>query len=337
VTVSDPAPTYTYVADADLADRLRREGTARLRRPLPLAVLLVFGLTLGILASLVTNVASLPAYRGKVLVIGVVWGLVWVAAVVVLTAVVVVPLSRAVIRRRVARDYPQGSRTEVELRAEGLVLMRPTGTRTVPYREIARVRPIGPWLTIALRGRLVAELLPKGVLPDDAVELIRARARGGAPLAADGWVGEPTRQMTVPAGWTAHLATVHTRASLTGRRFLVRVGTASVVSVFLALTVAPAWLLAAPVLALVSLGIAHGQARRALAAVLPTGSVASTEVLDDRLVSRNAGGTREIRFDQVRSVDVRGDVVLLTLASVRGTMLIARALIPDDLLERLRR
>ena len=144
-------------------------------------------------------------------------------------------------------------------------------------------------------------------------------------------------QMTVPAGWTAHLATVHTRASLTGRRFLVRVGTASVVSVFLALTVAPAWLLAAPVLALVSLGIAHGQARRALAAALPTGSVASTEVLDDRLVSRNAGGTREIRFDQVRSVDVRGDVVLLTLASVRGTMLIARALIPDDLLERLRR
>lgn len=336
MTVSDPAPTYTYVADAGLADRLRREATARLRRPLPLGILLVFGLVLGILASLITNAASLPTYRGKVVLIGVVWGLVWVAAVVVLTAVLVVPVSGVVIRRRVARDYPQGSRTEVELGDEALVLVRPTGTRTLPYRKIARVRPIGPWLTIAVRGRLIAELLPKGLLPDAALELIRARARGAAPAAVP-WDGVPTRQMVVPAGWATHLAAVHTRASVTSRRFLVRTGLAAVVSVVLALVLGPAWLAAAPVLALVSVATTFVQTRNSLSAVLPSGSVASTEVLADRFVSRNAGGTREIPFDQVRSVEVHGDVVFLMLASARGRMLIARALIPDDLLDRLRR
>jgi hypothetical protein len=336
VTVSDPAPTYTYVADAHLADRLRREATARLRRPLPLGILLVFGLVLGILASLVTNAASLPAYRGEVVVIGVVWGLVWVAAVVVLTVVLVVPLSRVIIGRRVARDYPQGSRTEVELGAEALVLIRPSGTRTLPYRQIARVRPIGSWLTIAVRGRLVAELLPKGVLPEGAVELIRARARGAAP-AADPWDGQPTCQMVVPAGWAAHLAAVHTRTSMTSSRFLVRAGLASVVCLILALVLSPWWLVAAPLLALLSVVTTYVQTRNALSTLLPTGSVASTEVLADRLVSRNAGGTREIPFDQVRSVEVHGDVVFLLLASVRGPMLIGRALIPDDLLQRLRR
>lgn len=337
MTTPGPATTYTYVAEADLADRLRREATARLRRPLPLGTLLVFGLVLGILASLVTNAASLPTYRGKVLMIGVVWGLVWVATVVLLTAVLVVPVSRVVIRRRVARDYPEGSSTEVTLGDDSLVVTRPGGTRTLPYREIARVRPVGSWLAIVRRGRLVAELLPNGLLPDAAVELIRARARHGVPAAADRWDGEPTRQMVVPAGWAGHLAAVHTLASLTSRRFLVRVGLASVVSLFFALVLAPAWLLAAPVLALLSVAVAYVQTQRSLASVLPGGSVASTEVLADRLVSRNAGGTREIPYDQVRSVEVHGDVVFLGLASVPGRMLIARALIPDDVLERLRR
>ncbi|WP_151081821.1 hypothetical protein [Nocardioides cynanchi] len=337
MTAPVPSPTYVYVAEADLADRLRREASARLRRPLPVGILLVFGLVLGIVSSLITNAASLPTYRGRVLLIGVVWGLVWAAAVVVLTAVLVVPVSRWLIGRRVARDYPEGSVTEVELGAEALVVTRPTGTRTFPYREITRVRPIGSWLAIVRRGRLVADLLPQGVLPEPAVDLIRARARGVAPTAVDRWDGEPTRQMVVPPGWAAHLAAVHTRTSLTSRRFLVRTAIASLVSLLPALVLAPAWLVAGPVLALLNAGVTYVQTRSSLSTALPSGSVASTEVLADRLVSRNAGGTREIPFDQVRSAEVHGDVVFLMLEGVRGRLLIARDLLPDDLLDRLPR
>ena len=60
--------------------------------------------------------------------------------------------------------------------------------------------------------------------------------------------------------------------------------------------------------------------------------MATTHVLDDRVVSRNAGGEREIRFDDVRSVEVSGDVLLLELLSQPGRMLIARELVPDDML-----
>lgn len=336
MTVPDPTSTYVYVADAELAVRLRRESTARLRRPLPLGILLVFGVVLGIVASLVTNSASLPTYRGRVLLIGVVWGLVWVMAVVVLTAVIVVPLSGMLIRRRVARDYPLDSVTEVEVGAEALVVRRPTGTQTVPYREIARVRPIGSWLTIARRGRMVADLLPKDLLPYTAVELIRARARGVAPATAGEWDGEPTRQMVVPTGWAGHVAAVHTREGLRHPRFWFRLGLATVTAAAVAVMSSPAWLMAAPVLALVSLAAAYGQARHAIGSVLPSGSIASLEVLDDRLVSRNAGGVREIRYDEILSVVVRDDVVLLRLTSAKGQMLLARELLPDDVLERLR-
>jgi hypothetical protein len=64
--------------------------------------------------------------------------------------------------------------------------------------------------------------------------------------------------------------------------------------------------------------------------------VATTEFLDDRFVSRNHGGVREIRYDDVLAVDVRGDVALLRLATMPGRMLIARALLPDEQLARMR-
>ena len=89
-----------------------------------------------------------------------------------------------------------------------------------------------------------------------------------------------------------------------------------------------------PAVCVLFFAVTYLQARRALASVLPVGSVASTTFLDDRFISRNAGGTREISFGDVRGATVRGDLVLLTLASQRGRMLIARDLVPDEMRER---
>jgi hypothetical protein len=70
--------------------------------------------------------------------------------------------------------------------------------------------------------------------------------------------------------------------------------------------------------------------------VVPDGSVATTDVFEDRLVSRNAGGVREIRYADVRAIEVRGDVVLIRMTTERNVGVIARALIPDELPQRLR-
>lgn len=69
---------------------------------------------------------------------------------------------------------------------------------------------------------------------------------------------------------------------------------------------------------------------------MPTGSVATIGFLDDRFISRTARWAREIRFDDIRALDVWGDGVLVETASESGKIAIARALIPDDALDHLR-
>jgi len=335
VTTSGPATTYRYIADGQLTARADRAATARLRRPLLIVALVLVGLVLGVGASLVTSAASLPHYLGRVLLIGVVWGLAWVIGVVVLVAALAVPLAKIINRRMVMRLFPDGSVTEVELGKDSLVLMRPTRTRAVPYRTIFRVRATECFLRFELRGRPLAELLPHGLLPDDAVEFIRARARGAWPLAAALGEGNPTRQVVVPAGWATHVAAVHTRAAMRSTSFLARLGLTLLVSAGLAVLAGPAWLVVAPLLALLNVAVTYARTRRAIATALPTGSVATTEFLEDRFIARNARWAREIRFDDIGSLDVCGDVLLLQLASGSGKLAIARALVPDDTLHHL--
>jgi hypothetical protein len=333
VTTSGPGATYRYVADGRLAQETLSKGRARARSPLAVATLVVVGLTLGVATSLSVNAASLPTYRSRVVLIGVVWGLAWALLGAAIIAVLVGPVAAVVARRTIGRTFAVGSVTEVELAEDALVLRRPTGIRTVPYRRIFRLRKAGMWLRVEVRGRVLAELLPVGLLPDAAIDYVRARARGASPLADVGDQGRPDHEWVVPAGWAAHAAATHARETLRTRRFWIRVGIALLVAASLAAVAGPAWLLVVPLFASLFVAVTYGQARKAVAAVLPTGSVASTRFLDDRFVSSNAGGTREISYDDVRRADLRGDVVVLTLSSQRGRMLIARDLVPDEIRE----
>ena len=333
---SGPATTYRYTSDGRLATDLHRDGAAQLRNPLLWVSLVVVGLLLGIGASLATNVASLPHYLGRVLLIGVVWGLGWVVVVLVLIGALVLPLVKVVTRGLGERLFPEGSVTEVELGDDSLVIKRPTRTRSMRYRAIFRVRATGSFLRVERRGRLVAELLPLGMLPDDAIEFIRTRARGAWPVTALG-EGNPDRQVVVPVGWAAHVAASYTRAMTRSAGHWTRLGVALLVSALLAVVAGTSWLLVAPVWALLSVTVTYARTRRAIASALPTGSVATTEFLEDRFISRNAGGVREIGFADIRSVDVRGDVVLLRLTARRETLAIARALLPEDQLQHMRR
>ena len=334
MTTSGPGATYRYVADGRLAQEVLRRGRTRVRSPLAVVTLLVVGLAFGIAASLSANAASLPTYRGRVLLIGVGWGLLWVLVTAVLIAVLVGPVAAVVSRRTIGRTFAVGSVTEVELGADALVLRRPTGTRTVPYRRIFRLRKTPSLLRIEVRGRFTAELLPAGLLPDTAIDYLRARARGASPLAEDREEWRPDREWVVPAGWAAHAAAIHAREALRTQRFWLRVGLALLVAVPLAVAAGPAWLLVVPLFALLFIAVAYVQARHSLSSVLPAGSVATTRFTDDRFVSRNAGGRREVSYDDVRRADLRDDLLVLTLSSQRGRMLIARDLVPDDIRSR---
>jgi hypothetical protein len=97
----------------------------------------------------------------------------------------------------------------------------------------------------------------------------------------------------------------------------------------------PWWWLLGPLLVLVRLVLADVRTRRVMTRAVPTGSTATTYVLEDRFISHNAGGAREILFEDVRRASVHDDVVVLQLASTRGRFLIARALLPPDYVARL--
>jgi hypothetical protein len=329
--------TYRYVSDGSLLDGMHRDGLARLLNPLVVSGFVVACLGFGVVLSLVTYESSLPTYLGKVLLIGLFWGALELLAVVVCVAVMV-PTVRVLSRRVLARNYAAGLVTEVDLGDDALVVRRAAGSRTVPYGTVAQIKRRRAFLSIAVRGSLRPVLLPAEILPDDALDYVRTRSRGRVPAASVPPVaGEPSRRFVAPAGWAAHLAAVHLRSTLTGRAFWTRLGVALAVTGVAAVLGHPAWLVLAPAFAVLFVAVSYVQARRAFASAVPDGTEATTEFLEDRFISRNHGGVREIRYDDVRSVEVHGDVVRLRIGSLPGAMLIARALVTDDGLERLRR
>jgi hypothetical protein len=294
-----------------------------------LSALVLVGLVLGVGAALIAYSAFLPQYLGRVLLFGVIWGLAWILVTVALGALMWWP-SLAFVRRRLERTFPPGSVTEVELAEDCLVLRRPTGVRSIPYRSITRVRADGRFQTIALRGRPFGEVLPSRLLPADAIALIELRRRGLSPSDGVPATGQ-TRRVVVPLGWAGHAAGVSTLALLGTARPWTRLGLLFLVTVPIAVAAGLGWLLVSPGVALLVWTGYYLQTRHAVAAVLPAGTTASTEFLDDRFITRNALGQREVRYDEVESAETRRDLVLLRMAA-GGTLLIARALVPDEAL-----
>jgi hypothetical protein len=333
MSTTDPPGTYRYVADGRFPRRLTRERWARVLDPRVLAAFLAVSLLLGVGLSLVANAHSLPHHLARVVLIGVVWGLGWLLVVALLSAALLVPLAM-VREQQIAAQYPAGSVTEITLGAEDLVVVRPSGEhRMMPYAAIRLVRTYGSTLAVRGRGRFWPLVLPTGALPPQAVDHLAARA-GIAPSVT---VIEPTggqmRQFTVPEGWSEHMARVYVASTLKRRTFALRFGSTALVLLVLGVLVSWWWALVVPVLLAVVLVGAYVPTRRRLAAALPPGSEATTEVFEDRLVSRNAGGGREIRYADVEAVTVRRDVAMLRLTS-GSVLLLARSLVPDEVLAR---
>jgi hypothetical protein len=335
VTKPEPVLTCHYVSDGEVGRRMTRDRRRRMRHPALLGSTVVLGLALGEGASFLSYTDSLPEYLGRVLWIGFVWGVCWIAAVALFTAALVLPLVRWR-ERRVAAQYPAGSVTEVRLDTYALVILRPSGERSeLAYEGIRRVRTFGSLQAIYLRGSRWPELLPTGALTEEALSRLHERMRGAPPTTEVGVTADATRTFAVPAGWAAHVAGVYARANLRRPAFLLRFGLVCLAILVVAVLDSWWWALVVPVLfAVVVLG-GYVPTLRMLRGVLPDGSTATSEVLGDRLVYRNASGVREIRYADIRGVDVRGDVVLMRLTTPRGVGVLPRALIPDDLLQRL--
>jgi hypothetical protein len=296
-------------------------------------VLLAFAAGFG--SSVQSNRRSLPDYRGEVVLIALAWGVAF-AALLVAACLLGLALGRARTRRRMVRLFPHGSVTEVRLEQDALQLTRPTTTRTIPYDGVRRVRRYEHTRWIVVRGRPVVEVLPPSLLPDEAADTLEARAVGAVPLSWSPAPTGPVRDLLVPDGWAAHVAGLTVRSILATPRFWLRVGIAGLVSVVLAYAAGAAWVAALwPALALLALTVAYTRTRSVLAVAMPGASVASLEVLDDRLVSRTARWARDIRYAEVRGVEVRGDVVFLTMASAPRRLALPRDLLPDAVLERL--
>jgi len=318
-----------------MANELNRDVLGRVNRPLVWVAAALVGFGFGFVASFDANRDSLPYHRGEVVRIALFWGLV-IATVLVLAVLVGVVVGRTANRLRMQRLFPSGSVTEVVLAQDALVVTRPAGTRTIPYSRIRRVQVHEHTQWIVVRGRPTVEILPAGLLPPDAIETVQARASGADPLSWSREPGGSERRIVVPDGWAAQVATANVREILHGSRFRVRAGLFVLASAPIAYVAGAGWLGLGPVLALAALGSTYVRTRRAMAAALPSGSTTGVEVLDDRMISRTARWAREIRFDDVREVKVRGGVVFLRMRSSPPLLALARDLVPDDVLERLR-
>jgi hypothetical protein len=335
--MTDPGTpvTYRYVSDGQMPTVLDRETMARVNRPLAWSATAFVGFGLGSTLLLGANRASLPYHPGEVVLLSLLSGVV-MALVMVIAGLVGMIIGRAVSRARMRRLFPTGSVTEVRLEQDALVLTRPASTRTVPYDRVRRVRRYEHTRWVVVRARPFVEVLPASLLPDQAVEILEARAAGARPPAWSPAPTGPVRDLVVPEGWAAHVAAVSVRATLRSPRFWARLGLALLVAGVAAHAAGPLWLAVGPALALIAVTVAYLRTREAMARATPSGSVASIETLDDRLVSRTARWTRDIRFDEVRAVDVHDDVVFLVMTSAPRRLALARALLPDAILERLR-
>jgi len=318
-----------------MASGLNRDSLARMNRPVVWAAFTLVGFGVGFYASFDSNRASWPYYRGEVIRIALVWGLV-VAALMIPAALLGLAMGRATNRWRMRRMFPTGSVTEIRLDPDALVLTRPGTTRTIPYGRIRRVKLYEHTHWIVVRGRPLVEVLPAGLLPGEAVEILQARASGAVPLSWTSPPMGPVLRMVVPDSWAAHVAAVTVREIVGKPRFWVRLGLAVLVSATIAYAAGIEWLALGPALALVAFMVAYVRTRDAMAVAMPSGSVASMEVLDDQLVSRTARWAREIPFDEVREVRVRDDVVFLAMTGTPPLLALARELVPDAVIERLR-
>jgi hypothetical protein len=335
VAASGATTAYRYVSDGRLAAELNRSRVAILGRPRLVVPFVVASLLFGVGASLVDNAASLPTYLGRVVLIGLMWGTVWLLFMVLCAGVISLPVGRAINRAWVARKFPEGSVTTVELGPDSILIERPTGLRSLPYAEVRRVRSSGFFWQLQLRGRPFVEVLPREMLPDSAVELIRARSRGVAPMSS-AEPGRPTRETVVPPGWAGHVAALQVGRTLRERRFWTRSAPVLLISGLATAVFGGAWVIGGVAWCVFNVGCTYVVTRRNVSAALPTGSTASTFFFDDRCVSRNTGGSREVRFTDIEAADVHDDVVFLRLRDHRGALVLARALVPDDALENLR-
>lgn len=338
---------YRYVSDGRLTAGMRRGVLAPARSPWRWGALVVLCVTGGVAAVCYTyarvleengfdplDPVGIPAHLGELAFSGTVWGLLLslVAAALVLPFV---PLGLRVQGRRVARMLPAGTVVEAELGETELLVRGASDTRAIPYGVIHDLRARGAFLEVRLRGAGALTRLPVDLLPDEAVEAVRAAT---GTTSTPGPEAEPaTRSWVVPDGWAGHVASAVTAAGLRGAAWWVKVGVVTVVALLVAALVDPRWLLAVPVAMLLSIALGYVVVRRRVAAVLPVGSVATVRVSSDSFVLRTSAGTRAIRFTSVaaiRFLGARRDVVLLRLRPADG-LLVARALLPDELLERL--
>ena len=144
----------------------------------------------------------------------------------------------------------------------------------------------------------------------------------------------PARQFVVPDRWASRVASMMVARTARRRGFWLRLAAGFLVTIPMAQIGGRAWLVLSPAVAIVSLAVVHLRTRRSIAEALPPGSLTSTEAHGDRLVARNPRGSRVIRYDDVRRIDVRGDVVFIEMTTAPPLLVLPRALVPDDLLER---
>lgn len=327
---------YRYVSDGEMAVAINKDARARVLRPMALAGLAFFTFMIGFGLYVFSYRGFLPHHLGEVLRNASLSGLTLTLFPVV-TLSAAIPLALTGNSRRMRRLFPYGSVTEVAVGEDALVVKRPSGARSISYAEIRMVQDAKHIQWVMTRGRRRVEVLPAHLLPPDVIEQIRARSAGMSPVPEVSTPPISTRNWIVPPGWAAHAAAAHTLMALRrpDRRFWLRLARMLAVFTCVALVAGSGWLLAVPTLLVLGLVLSYVRTRRMIAAALPGGSEASTEFHEDRFVSRNALGAREIPFDHVRGVQVRGDVVFLQLANLAGRLIVARELIPDDELERL--
>jgi hypothetical protein len=332
-TVEPAFGTYEYVAHGSLGRGPIRQRMARFEKPWLWAAYVVFWLAFGLVSALVTYSTSLPYYPRRVIEIGVLWGLEFLAAASLAIGLMLAWLVHHE-KRGLARRFEVGSVTTVRVDEDGLELTGRRGTRLLPYSDIRSLLRAETFVLLICRRRPRSEPLPASLLPAALVEYVEMRALGVRPVTTPEPHGDHVRRFVVPEGWARHLARVYAREVLRPPMVWLRFGLAELVVVALTIWVHPALGILVPLLLAGLLVGAYLPTLRNLTPRLPAGSVATTELFEDHFVSRNQGGAREFRYADVVSAQVRGDVVLLRTASA-PPWLIARSLLPDDVLDRL--